>query len=88
MILLSDVNIKSRFNKGGNVMSEYQEFLAEREKIDFLTEKGFTIKGVNENLSGAFVEFTKGDSEGETLHIKTADARKYFSNLILKSTRA
>jgi hypothetical protein len=72
-------------------MSEYQEFLAEREKIDFLIEQGYQIKEVRENLSGAFVEFElrTPDKAGhknavERLHILTADARKYFSSIIIQ----
>ncbi|MFC0560351.1 hypothetical protein [Halalkalibacter alkalisediminis] len=73
-------------------MSSYQEFMAEREKIDFLIEQGYQIKAVAENLSGAFVEFEllTPDSAGykepvERLHILTADARKYFSSIILSN---
>ncbi|WP_163102347.1 hypothetical protein [Peribacillus alkalitolerans] len=68
-------------------MSDYQQFLSEREKIDFMIEKGYRIKGVNENLSGSFVEFenTSLDRENtETLHIQTAEARKYFSVILIK----
>ncbi|MCA1029793.1 hypothetical protein LCL95_01950 [Bacillus timonensis] len=71
-------------------MSSYQEFLNERDKIDYLIQKGYKISGVTENLSGAFVEFelqTEGEAgtnEKEVLHILTADARKYFSSLIIK----
>ncbi|WP_332698241.1 hypothetical protein [Halalkalibacter lacteus] len=71
-------------------MSEYKEFIAEREKIDFLIEQGYQIKAVTENLSGAFVEFElkTPDSSGykepvERLHIKSADARKYFSSIMI-----
>ncbi|MGP4078491.1 hypothetical protein ACTWQL_01140 [Pseudalkalibacillus sp. R45] len=65
-------------------MSDYQEYLLEREKIDHMLEKGYAIKDVQENLSGAFLTFVKLGEEAETLHIKTADARKYFSNLIFQ----
>jgi hypothetical protein len=73
-------------------MSTYQEFAAEREKIDFLIEQGYCIKGVTENLSGAFVEFEyygKDSNKGETevLHILHADTRKYFSSLIIKQQK-
>jgi predicted GNAT superfamily acetyltransferase len=62
-------------------MSEYQEFLNERDKIDFLLQKGFNIEKVTENLSGAFVLFKHSENNrSATLHIKTANARKYFSN--------
>ncbi len=70
-------------------MSEHQLYLQEKEKIDALLEKGYRIAEVTENLSGAFVQFerpdaTKGTNKREQLHILTPDARKYFSNLIVK----
>ncbi|WP_100374512.1 hypothetical protein [Bacillus sp. FJAT-45037] len=75
-------------------MSDYQEFLAERDEIDYLIQQGYVIKGVTENLSGAFVEFelpqegVKENSQRyERLHIKTADARKYFSVVLLKQNQ-
>ena len=69
-------------------MSEYQEFLQERDRLDFMVQKGYRIKNVVENLSGAFVEFENADSETETLQILTPDARKYFSVLLLKQQKA
>lgn len=67
-------------------MSEYQEFLNERDKIDFLIQKGFKIEKVTENLSGAFVVFKHSENKrSATLHIQTANARKYFSNLLIHS---
>lgn len=73
-------------------MSEHQLYLQEKEKIDALLEKGYRIVEVTENLSGAFVQFewpdgTKGTNKREQLHILTPDARKYFSNLIVKQQR-
>jgi hypothetical protein len=68
-------------------LSDYQQYLAEREKIDFLIQKGYCIKGVLENLSGAYLQFEKGgneEKETETLHILTAEARKYFAVIMLK----
>ncbi|TYR82498.1 hypothetical protein FZC66_02595 [Priestia megaterium] len=68
-------------------MSNYQDFVVEREKIDFLIQSGFKIKSVNENLSGAFIEFErthKGEKENQILHILTADARKYFSGILIQ----
>ena len=68
-------------------MSDYQQYLAERDKIDFLLQKGYRINGVLENLSGAFVQFEKEKDEDkttETLHILTAEARKYFSVMMIK----
>ncbi|MCM3159951.1 hypothetical protein [Metabacillus litoralis] len=72
-------------------MSEYKEFLLEKEKIDNLLDQGFQIVGVIENVSGAFVTFEKGDDgekEVRQIQLKMAEARKYFSTLlwIKKST--
>lgn len=67
-------------------MSDYQQYLQERDKIDFLIQKGYVISDVKENLSGAFLEFVKvqeGEKQTETLQILTADARKYFSVILI-----
>ncbi len=76
---------------GGCVMT-YHQFLREREQIDYLIEQGYYMKSVKENLSGSFVEFEKEDSLSETrdiqtLHITNADARKYFSSLLIRQLR-
>ncbi|MCM3408535.1 hypothetical protein [Metabacillus litoralis] len=66
-------------------MSEYKEFLLEKEKIDNLLDQGFQIVGVIENVSGAFVTFEKGDDgekEVRQIQLKMAEARKYFSTLL------
>ncbi len=63
-------------------MTEYAEYVLEKEQIDLMLEKGYAIKEVKENLSGAFVTFEKGKDDSDILHIKTADGRKYFSNLL------
>ncbi|WP_416149934.1 hypothetical protein ACM26V_02730 [Salipaludibacillus sp. HK11] len=69
-------------------MSTYVNYVAEREKIDFLVEQDYIIKGVTENLSGAFLEFEYRGTDPqknqiETLQILNADARKYFSMIII-----
>lgn len=74
-------------------MSEYQQFLQERDQIDFLIQKGYRIGNVKETLSGAFVEFVKTDSKTseettETLKVVTPEGRKYFSVLIIKQQKA
>lgn len=64
-----------------------KEYLEERDKIDFLLQKGYRIQMVSENLSGAFVTFeltNEGEKMTETLHIQNADARKYFSSMLMK----
>lgn len=73
-------------------MSAYNEFVIEREKIDYLVEKGYIIKGVTENLSGAFLEFEyrgidSSKSKTEMLHIENADARKHFTDIIIKQRK-
>lgn len=68
-------------------MSDYHQYLTEREKIDFLIQKGYRIKDVLENLSGAFVQFEK-EKDIETLHILTAEARKYFSVIMMKQNQS
>lgn len=66
-------------------MSDYQQFLNERDKMDFLIGKGYRIQSVHEHLDGASVEFVHPDKkEKETLLIGTANARKYFSSLLIK----
>ncbi|SFE81681.1 hypothetical protein [Alteribacillus iranensis] len=68
-------------------MASYEEFLEEKSKIDELVEKGYRIGKVEENLSGAFVDFErpneKKQSEKKQLHILNPDTRKYFSNLLI-----
>ncbi|MGD6901707.1 hypothetical protein [Bacillus infantis] len=66
-------------------MSDYQFFLHERDKIDFYIEKGFRILQVKEGLDGAAILFANPASGiQETIHVGTAEARKYFSGLLLK----
>jgi len=64
-------------------MTEYQIFLQERDKIDFLLQKGYKMTSVIENLSGAFVDF-EGNGQKETLHIITPEGRKYFAVMLIK----
>lgn len=64
-------------------MSEHQQYLQEREQIDFLIDKGYQIKTIAENLDGDIVTFEKTDINKEisteTLLIQTPKARKHFS---------
>ncbi|HYK72981.1 MAG TPA: hypothetical protein VEV44_07600 [Pseudoneobacillus sp.] len=65
-------------------MSDYQQFLSERDKIDDLIQKGYLIDNVIENLNGATVDFLHpNDNKKETLQIGSANARKYFSSLLI-----
>lgn len=68
-------------------MSDYQQFLQERDQIDFFLQKGYRIKYVTENLSGAIVDFEKGE-QIETVKILTAEGRKYFSLAIILQQKA
>lgn len=69
-------------------MSEYQQFLDERDKIDFLIQKGCRISGVNEHLNGASVDFLHPNGNvTETLLIGTPNGRKYFSSLLIKQNQ-
>ncbi|RSD28966.1 hypothetical protein [Mesobacillus subterraneus] len=68
-------------------MSEYQDFLQERDRLDFMIQQGYSIKNIIENLSGAFVELENKEGEKETLQILTPDGRKYFSVLLLKQQK-
>jgi hypothetical protein len=69
-------------------MSDYQQFLNERDKIDFLMQKGCRINGVKEHLNGASVDFLHPNGNiTETLLIGTANARKYFASLLSKQNQ-
>ncbi|PLT29490.1 hypothetical protein [Peribacillus deserti] len=66
-------------------MSEHEQYLAEKEKIDQLLSEGYNIYHAVENLDGAFVEFFHLKSgTKKTLHIRTANARKYFSSIFIQ----
>ncbi|GAA3317033.1 hypothetical protein GCM10020331_014720 [Ectobacillus funiculus] len=60
----------------------YQEFFW-RSAIEliFLFRRDIVFGPFRKNLDGAFVQFERqndGESETETLHVRTADGRKYF----------
>lgn len=65
-------------------MSDYQQYLQERDRIDYLYQKGYKISNIQEDLEGALVEFRKAEEEKETLHILTAEGRKYFSIKVIQ----
>ena len=74
-------------------MSDYTQYVEERERIDSFLAQGFTIQRVMENLDGAYVEFIKGEDAGgayqkHILHIISPDARKYFSVKLIESQRS
>ncbi|MTT30703.1 hypothetical protein GMB86_01570 [Terrilactibacillus sp. BCM23-1] len=69
-------------------MHEHQLFMEEKERIDNLVEQGYKITGIEENLSGAYVHFDYIDHdnrnvETQILHVLSADARKYFTTLLV-----
>ncbi|ETI68902.1 hypothetical protein [Neobacillus vireti] len=69
-------------------MSDYQQFLDERDKIDFLIQKGCQINSVREHLNGASVDFLHPNGNvTETLLIGTANGRKYFSSLLISQNQ-
>ncbi|USK71212.1 hypothetical protein [Peribacillus asahii] len=72
-------------------MSEYQEYVKERDQIDFLIQNGYRFKQINENLDGALVEFEKSEDlsekKKEILNILTPNARKYLSAKLLEQQK-
>lgn len=70
-------------------MSDYQEYLEERNKIDFLIQKGYQIRFILENLNGSYVDLIHPiEKTKKTLHISTANGRKYFSSLLIKQNNS
>lgn len=61
-------------------MSEYVLVAEEIKKIDELLSQNYRFKSVREDLEGAYVTFSHDDKPEQTLHVKMADARKYFSS--------
>jgi hypothetical protein len=65
-------------------MSDHQQYLNERDKIDFFIQKGYRITSILEHLDGATLELMQPEkNEKETLLIGTANGRKYFSSLLI-----
>jgi hypothetical protein len=65
-------------------MSDHQQYLNERDKIDFFIQKGYRITSILEHLDGATLELMHPEKkEKETLLIGTANGRKYFSSLLI-----
>ncbi|MFD2445583.1 hypothetical protein ACFSO7_16610 [Bacillus sp. CGMCC 1.16607] len=65
-------------------MSDYKQFLTEKEKIDELLQKGYVFLSVVENLNGSTVDFyLKAENKIETVQLGTANGRKYFSTLLM-----
>ncbi|MFJ8257228.1 hypothetical protein ACIQ4Z_08040 [Peribacillus asahii] len=73
-------------------MSEYQQYVKERDQINFLIQNGYKFKQITENLDGALVEFEKSENSSERkkeiLNILTPNARKYLSAKLLEQQQA
>ncbi|WP_169085405.1 hypothetical protein [Paenibacillus sp. PL91] len=67
-------------------MSAYEQYAKEKNKIDAYINQQYVISGVTEGLSGDLLEFKHPGGDQATLLVKTADARKYFVNVLLKQS--
>ncbi|HET7578971.1 MAG TPA: hypothetical protein VFK33_06795 [Bacillales bacterium] len=67
-------------------MSAHHDFIKEKEQIDELVKQGYAITGVTEHLNGADVTFQKADGQ-QVIHVGNADARKYFSAILIKQQK-
>lgn len=65
-------------------MSAYEQFVEEKNKIDAYLNQEYVITGVREGLSGDWLELKHPGGDEASLLIETADARKYFVNVLLK----
>lgn len=69
-------------------MSAHNDFFMEKGKIDDIVNQGYMITKVTESVDGARVEFKKlNPDKTELLHVRNADARKYFSSIIIKQQK-
>jgi hypothetical protein len=68
-------------------MSAYEQYVGEKNKIDAYIEKEYIITGVREGLSGDWLELKHPGGDETALLVETADARKYFANLLIKQSR-
>ena len=64
-------------------MSEFEQFQAEKQKLDGFVAQKFKIVGVNEDLEGAWLDLEHPGGETASLHLTTANARKYYVSLLL-----
>lgn len=67
-------------------MSNYDDFLTEKLKIDDLIKKGYTITRTQGTLDGDVVEFENQNdtTQKETILLRNPDSRKYFTALYIK----
>lgn len=68
-------------------MSDYQQFLQERDQIDFYLQKGYYMKNIIEDLNGTTVEFSNKENNSEMVYLTTANARKYFSVKLIEQQK-
>lgn len=68
-------------------MSDYQQFLQERDQIDFYLQKGYYMKNIIEDLNGTTVEFSNKENNSEMVYLTTANARKYFSFKLIEQQK-
>ncbi|OPH62039.1 hypothetical protein BC351_02030 [Paenibacillus ferrarius] len=64
-------------------MSEYEQFKAEKQKLDEFVAQKFKIVRVKEDLSGAWLDFEHPGGEQAQVHVTTANARKYYATLLI-----
>jgi len=65
-------------------MSAYEQYVEEKNKIDSYLKQEYMITGVREGLCGDWLELKHPGGDEASLLIETADARKYFVNVLLK----
>ncbi|CAM4264740.1 hypothetical protein FHS16_005112 [Paenibacillus endophyticus] len=68
-------------------MSAYEQYAEEKRKIDAYLNQQYVIAGVREGLSGDWLELKHPEGDQVSLLVETADARKYFVNMLLKQAR-
>lgn len=68
-------------------MSAYEQYAEEKRKIDAYLKQQYVITGVREGLSGDWLELKHPGGDQATMLVETADARKYFANMLLKQAR-
>lgn len=69
-------------------MSEYQEFIEEKDKINRYFKEGYEMHSITENLSGTLVEFAPPKFNGKDmvqLLLVTPEARKYIVTILMYS---
>lgn len=64
-------------------MSEFDLFQSEKQKLDSYVAQEFRIVGVLEDLEGAWLDLEHPGGETAKLHLTTANARKYYVNVLL-----